>query len=150
MNMQYDVASKLFDLPVKALQKLKENGFVDEPLSQSDRAAMTVLSHVWHKDEYLKMMLARRTKKKRKNLLETIDMDKPDGYMFNRFLNHYRKNDKTRLYVNQVVKEVEKYYKIPASDSLYEIGKKMKKKAKNSFYRNEKTKITGKNTVSDI
>ena len=145
--MQYDVASKLFDLPVKALQKLKENGFVDEPLSQSDRAAMTVLSHVWHKDEYLQMMLARRTKKKRKHLFETIDMSKPEKYMFNRFLNHYEENDKTWLYIDQVVEEAARYYKIPMSKSLLEIGKRMNRKAKNSFY--HKTEITGKNTVSD-
>ena len=89
------------------------------------------------------MQLAMRTVKERESLMQTAELSKPERYMFNRFLNHFKKNDKTRIFVAQVVKETSIYYNIPDSELLLKTGYKMRKRARNTFYRNQPRKKHG-------
>ncbi len=111
---------------------MKRHSLLSLPPSETEINNLSFLSHIWGKREFLKLQIARKSKKERKTLLLTAELTKPESYVLNRYLN--RKG--ARIYINQILDELHSYYGIRPTSKSKTLVKRMRRKAKYIRQRN--------------
>lgn len=128
-NTYSDIA-KIFNLPTKAISELYKDGIIKQmPPDIDEMRSLWVLSKTWGKDRFIKMQLTRHSKAKRKKLADTCELNKSESYALSRFKQHRTENgftDARRLTVNDVVGELNTYYKIPITRELHAMVRRMR------------------------
>jgi len=140
--MDYKEASRIFNIPVPAFNRMKKKGLIDGTIEQSDKPYLIFLCKIWGDNEFLRMQLSQKTKKVRLRLIEPKRLNRLERHILTRFENHYRKSDGEWLYAGIVEQEVRSLFKIPITQnqSLRKIVLRMRQKAKNKVRRSKASK----------
>ncbi len=126
VKMSLDEIAQTFRIPRKALWLLQKNSLLSFPPTEAEINNLSFLSHVWGKREFLKLQLASRSKKERKELLLTAELTKPESYVLNRYLNQ----GSHRIYMRQILDELRSYYGISISSDTKRLIRRMRRKAR--------------------
>jgi hypothetical protein len=127
INQHIKDAATEFAISQKAIRWMQTAGILSESLANNnDCLILKFVSEIWRNDNFLKMMLASRTIKKRQSLANSAGMTKPEAYVYSRF-----KNRTEAIQIKQVAKELNKYFGIPVDYRIFSMIRRIRKKVEN-------------------
>ena len=128
----HEVTSK-YNIPLKALYELHKRDIIPYEIDQEHEKIIEHISHVWGKDIFIRMQLAKKSKKQREKIMTEADMDlnRIELYIYNRYINSLKEGK--RISQPQVINEVKTYLRVPRSKKLTETVEKMRKRAYNKM-----------------
>ena len=134
--MTFEEASRKFNLPLKYLYRLREQGLITGAiLTDVDVKTVEITSRVYWDPVALKTRLARLSRKRREDLIRTAELARWESYVVNRYRNHIMKKSGRRLYVKQVADEIRRYYGIEKTFETIRKIYRLRKKAYNELQR---------------
>ena len=127
--------SKKYKIPLKAVYKLHLRGVIPDKLDKEHEKIIEHITHIWGKEEFLRMQISRINKKKRFMLIHAADLNKVEKYVLTTYFNAMDENK--RLSRKEIASQVNTYLKVPVTRELFNTIERMRKKA---YYMMERAK----------
>ena len=130
--MTFKEATEKYKIPVKALYALYNRDVIPLELEEEHEKILKHISYVWGKDIFLRMQLTKKSRQKREKIMTEADMNlnRIEIYIYNRYINSLQKGEK--LSQHQILNEVKTYLRVPYSNKVIEMIRRMRKKAYNA------------------
>ena len=142
--MTFKEVSEIYGLPQKLLIRLKEMGLIGEPLDAESERKIEFLSAFWGKEWFIKLELSGYSVKKRQMMARKAELNKWEGYVYQRYLNALKDGKSKRIMINEIVEELNRNYKIPVEHISILRIRQLRKRAWNHHMK--MAKETGKRT----
>lgn len=129
------IVRKMPKFTIELLRELEKDGFLQNPLTDSDKVFLSQLHQVWGKEKYARLFL-QKVKKSRRKLLLIKPLDKVGGYIFSRYFASTKS-----LKIKDVANEVHVYYKVPYDEKLLKKVDAVRRQAQTARWRQKKRKV---------
>jgi hypothetical protein len=146
--MDLSTISEKTGLSQAAIKYLKKSGVVSMTPTDYDMHFMATLAQLWGKPEFVKLQVSRYNTSSRARVVMTAGLNGIESHLLSRWIGHYVDRDdaedyKTSLHIEQVADETMNYLGINPKmrNSVVVTARKMRTKARNLFYRYERTEL---------
>ena len=131
--MTFQEVTSKYNIPLKALYELYKREIIPYELNEEHEKVIEHISYVWGKDIFIRMQLAKKSKKQREKIMTEANMDlnRIELYIYNRYINSLEQGK--RISQPQIINEVNTYLRVPRSRKLIEMVEKMRKRAYNKM-----------------
>jgi hypothetical protein len=139
--MNYKGISELSGLNQKTIRRLEKLGVISEPLTEEQLfVILPAVALMWGDEELIRLQLANHSSVRRAKIVFGSGYNRWERAIITRLLFHYsdREDNKSNLYISQIVDEVMNYNKFPEAmrNLVTKTAKVLRRKINNMMYRN--------------
>jgi hypothetical protein len=148
LPMDLSTISQKAGLNQAAIKYLQKNGVISAPPTDYDLHFMVTLAQLWGKPGFVKLQVSRYNTSSRARIVMTAGLNRIESHLLSRWIGHYvdrgdAEDYKTSLHIEQVTDEAMTYLGINPQmrNGVAASTRKMRTKARNLFYRYERTEL---------